>query len=265
MDKRSILKQMQVVLVQCLLFSLQGCGKGDNEDPYYDFSKDELVSMLHGYETTISTLNTELAEKTTLLQGIQSQTEPTTAIQTMTDGTGRLTFNEFSDGTVVFPNELQYPDSEVQTTNNRVFITDNVCFKPGESWNIMLNGNKVELENSDLGIGAQIQVGYRDGDYLVVDYIQDYMMDNFFVGWPPENITYQVIMNGETKTGVDAYTHTFIDSQDAWVRIGMLCYGNSTVTYTACYIGNESSVANKAIKDLIEQIEIGGTNVQIEG
>lgn len=66
------------------------------------------------------------------------------------------------------------------------------------------------------------------------------MTDNFFNGWPPDSITYSVLMNSETKTGMDAYTHTFIDSEDAWVRVGMLCYGNSTITYTACYKGDES-------------------------
>lgn len=72
-------------------------------------------------------------------------------------------------------------------------------------------------------------------------------------------------MNEDIKTGMDAYTHTFIDSKDAWVRLGMLCYGNSTITYTACYIGDENSVKNNAIKSLIESIEIGSVPVQIEG
>lgn len=265
MYKKNTLRLVQIMLTLSIIITLQGCGKDADKDPYSDYQKDKLIELAHTYEATIETLNSALAEKTSLLEGIQSQTDPTTAISKMPDGTGRLTFNGFSDGTVLFPNKLQYPDSEVQTTNNRVFLTDTVCLKPGESWNLVLNGSSVELENEDLGIGVQIQVGYRDADYLVVDYIQDYMTDNFFNGWPPDNIKYQVIMNGEVKTGVDAYTHTFIDSKDAWVRVGMLCYGNSTVTYTACYIGDENSVANKAVKDLIESIEVNGTSVQIEG
>lgn len=183
----------------------------------------------------------------------------------MTDGTGRLTFNRFSNGTVLFPYKLQYPESEVSTTNNRVYITDTVCVKPGESWIMSLKGNTLELENSELEIGVQITVGYRDSEYLVVDYIKDYMTDSFFADWPPDKIVYQVIMNEDIKTGMDAYTHTFIDSKDAWVRLGMLCYGNSTITYTACYIGEENSVKNNAIKSLIESIEIGSVPVQIEG
>ena len=59
--------------VATILFSLSACGKSsENEDPYNELSKNELIALARGYEASISALNTELTEKTTLLQGIQS-------------------------------------------------------------------------------------------------------------------------------------------------------------------------------------------------
>ena len=105
---------------------------------------------------------------------------------------------------------------------------------------MVLDGDTIELENESLKIGAKIHVGYRDGGYFVTDYLQDYMSENFFKDWPPENITYRVIMNEDMKTGVNAYTHTFIDSEDAYVFVGMLNFGNTTLVYSCCYKGEES-------------------------
>ena len=66
------------------------------------------------------------------------------------------------------------------------------------------------------------------------------------------------------KAGVDAYTHTFIDSEDAWVRIGIGQVGTTTFTYSVCYKGDESSVANAAIKNLLQSIQVSGQPLQIE-
>lgn len=123
----------------------------------------------------------------------------------------------------------------------------------------------MELENNDLGIGAVVQIGYRSGNYISPEFIQTYMQDNFFPDWPPENITYQVLMIDSIKAGMDAYTHTFIDGEDAWVRIGLGSYGNTTFAYSVCYKGAESSVANAAIKSLLQSIRIATQNLQIEG
>lgn len=244
--------------------SLQACGNDEDKDPYLNYSKQELVDLVRNYETQLQTLNDQLTEKETLLQGIQSQTDPTTAISEMPDGTGRLTFNEFSNGTVLFPTPLSYPDSEVGSTANKVWLTNQFSVSPDSSWNCVLKGSTMELENEDLQIGAQITVGYRNGDYLTPEYIQAYLDSNFFVGWPPENITYSVLMADTIKAGVDAYTHTFIDSEDAWVRIGVGQLGTTTFTYSVCYKGDESSVANAAILNLLQSIQVSGQNIQIE-
>lgn len=247
-----------------MVFALQACGNNEDKDPYLNYSKQELVDLVRNYEQQLQTLNDTLTEKETLLQGIQSSTDPSTAISEMPDGTGRLTFNEFSDGTVVFPNPLVYPDAEVSSTQNRIYITNMFSVAPDSSWNCVLNGSTLELENNDLKIGAQITVGYRNGDYLTPEYLQSYMDSNFFMGWPPENITYQVLMADTIKAGVDAYTHTFIDSEDAWVRIGIGQVGTTTFTYSVCYKGDESSVANAAIKNLLQSIQVSGQPLQIE-
>lgn len=247
-----------------MVASLQACGNDEDKDPYLNYSKQELVDLVRTYETQMQTLNDELTEKETLLQGIQSSTDPTTAISEMTDGTGRLTFNEFSDGTVLFPTPLSYPDSEVGSTANKIYLTNQFCLAPDSSWNCVLKGSTIELENNDLHIGAQITVGYRNGDYLTPEYLQSYMDSNFFVGWPPENIKYSVLMADTIKAGVDAYTHTFIDSEDAWVRIGVGQLGTTTFTYQVCYKGDENSVANAAIMNLLQSIQISGQPIQIE-
>lgn len=260
---------IKVMAVQVQLLAITqmftACKKQENQDPYLEMSKNDLVTMARDYENQIADLHSSLDEKMQLLQGIQTQTGPEQAISEIPDGTGRLTFNEYPDGTIQLPTKLAFPDQQVTQTSNKVFITSTVSLKPNAGWNMVLDGDTIELENESLKIGAKIHVGYRDGGYFVTDYLQDYMSENFFKDWPPENITYRVIMNEDVKTGVNAYTHTFIDSEDAYAFVGMLNFGNTTLVYSCCYRGEESQVNNEAIEALIESIEIGGVPVQIEG
>lgn len=71
-------------------------------------SKDDLKGIIYNLQDQVYSLQNEVNEKTTLLEGVQTNTDPSTGISTMPDGTGRLTFNQFTDGTVLFPKALQF-------------------------------------------------------------------------------------------------------------------------------------------------------------
>lgn len=248
-----------------MALSLVSCGKsGDDNDPYKDMSKDDLKGIIYNLQDQVYSLQNEVNEKTTLLEGVQTNTDPTTGISTMPDGTGRLTFNQFTDGTVLFPNALQFSGGTNVQTTGKINITDRVSIYPDSSWVVNINKSKVEFENPELEVSVQVAVGELTDTALKVDVIKDYMQTAFFADWPPDNITYRTIMCNDYQVGVNAYTHTFIDSDDAYVYIGMLNRGTTSICYTACYKGSESVTKNSAIENLLQSMQISTFNISIE-
>ena len=263
--KEYIKRVIQLCMVAMMTISLVSCGKqADNNDPYKDMSKDDLKGIIYNLQDQVYSLQNEVNEKTTLLEGVQTNTDPSTGIQTMPDGTGRLTFNQFTDGTVLFPKALQFQGGTNGQTNGKISITDRVQIYPDSSWVVNINKSKVEFESPDLGISVQVAVGELTGDALKVDVIKDYMQTTFFADWPPDDITYRTVMCNGYQVGINAYTHTFIDSDDAYVYIGMLNRGTTSVCYTACYKGDESVTKNSAIENLLQSMQISTFNISIE-
>ena len=105
-----------IVLAMLMSLSLVSCGNDEVQDPLMEESKETLVDMVNTLNTENGNYLNRISELETMLRGVQGEEVETSGITEMGDGTGRLTFNEFSNGTVVFPNPLVYPDAEVGST-----------------------------------------------------------------------------------------------------------------------------------------------------
>lgn len=68
-------------MVAMMAISLVSCGKqADSNDPYKDMSKDDLKGIIYNLQDQVYSLQNEVNEKTTLLEGVQTNTDPSTGI-----------------------------------------------------------------------------------------------------------------------------------------------------------------------------------------
>lgn len=256
--KKKLLSLLLTVIV--LVASLSGCG-GSKEEKFKGKSKDELIQMYKDLENSYTSLNTDYSDLYTLYNGIQSENSPTPAIGITGDGTGRFTFNSV-DSKIIFPTSFQYPDSTQTTANGKVNIVENITIQPGTNWIMKLNGTTLELEHTS-GISGTVKIGNQQYIYSAEE-LQTQVLSQWFVGLPPSNITYSNISVGGSAYGSQAVTPTIIDSEDAYLRCGMLADGGYSITYVFVYRGNKDINKDESITTLLNSIQINGAEIIVE-
>ena len=86
------------------------------------------------------------------------------------------------------------------------------------------------------------------------------MNNTFFSELPPENISYSTIFINGTEFGWDASSHTFIDSEDARLKCGLVGYSDQSLQYFFVYKGENDAAKNEVILSLLQTIR-AWTNV----
>ena len=248
-------------LMVILALAVTGCKKDEVEGPFKGMSKAEIVEMYTDLEKDYYDLEEEYNAMDELYNGIQSENLPSSAIGITGDGTGRFTFNSF-DSKIIFPSSFQYPDSIQTTSNGSVSIVDNINIRPGTNWIMKLNGTTLELEHSS-GISGTIKVGEQSYIYSAEE-LQTEVLSQWFVGLPPSNITYSNISVEDKALGSQAVTPTIIDSEDAYLRCGMVAKGNYAITYVFVYRGTKDSNKDESIANLLNTITINNNKIIVE-
>lgn len=257
-------KLLALSLASLTLVGLVGCSNED-EDPLMSESKESLVAMINEGNTRENEYLTRISELETLLKGVQGEEVETSGIETMDDGTGRETFVS-TDGQITFPVEFNYPGA-TQATNEETCVKINEAFsvRPTSNWTVKVDGASIELYHTS-GISGKITVGKRDRDVqkTTLDELKTYMNDTFFAELPPESITYNTIFINGKEFGWDASSHTFIDSEDAKLRCGLVGYSDQSLQYFFVYKGEDDSAKNEVILSLLQTIKAWNDNLSIK-
>jgi len=256
-NKKAILTIM-VLTITSSVFT--GCGA---EDDISSKSKKELVQMYTELETKYYALGAEYDEYKSLTTGIQSETEVTSAISITGDGTGRFTFNSV-DSKIIFPVTFQYPGSTAAPGDGVVNIVSGVNISPTANWICKLNGTTLELENPDSGVSGTIKIGKQEYVYDVEALKAD-VIEPWFAQLPPAQVNYSNVYVDSQPFGVQATTPTTIDSEDAFLRCGMVASSSGyCITYVFVYRGTSDSSKNESIQNLLNSITIGGSKLLVE-
>lgn len=256
------LKILSLLTASAVAIALAGCsGGGDSSDEYSGKSKEELISMCKQWDEAYTNLNNQYNELSILYNGIQSEKSPTPAIGITGDGTGRFTFNSV-DSKIIFPSSFQYPDSDQAVANGAINITSDVTATPGSNWVFKINNTTLELEHSN-GISGTIKVG-KSGFQYTSDELQTQVLSQWFQGLPPSDITYSKITCADSPTGCQAVTPTTIDSENAYLRCGMVAYNNVCITYVFVYRGEKDPNRDESIASVLNSITIQGCKLIVE-
>lgn len=250
------------LIVTMLVTSLVGCGSDEEKDPLLSESKETLVASIHDKDDQIAILNTKVSDLETLLKGVTGEDVPPTAISTIGDGTGRLSFNSYKN-TITFPELLMYPNSISTPAENKIYIVDEVGFTPSSNWVLKMDGTTVELEHSN-GITGTIKVVAYDDMYdpeILKVRIQEWV-DTL----PPDELMqYTKIFVADNFSGYDVLSSSsMIDAENAVLRIGMTAFGKKAISYAFVYRGEADSVKDEAVKSLISSIEMNGSKLTME-
>lgn len=252
-------KIVSVILTTVMVLSMTACGS-DPSDPT-TWSKQELLSNYTSLQANFDSLAEDL-DNLQIMYDALAESNPTSAISYVGDGTGtRLTFNS-ADSKIIFPDSFKYPESEQISANGSIEIVQNISVTPGNNWVCKLNGASLELEHST-GISGVIKIGRIQSMYDK-SLLQDEVLAPWFSNVPSSTLVYNKIFLGNEMQGVQATTPTTIDSEDAYLRAGILGYGNYSVTYIFVYRGNQDSTKDESILSVLNSIEITGSKLSVE-
>ena len=246
-----------ILLIGTLMTSVIGCGVSD--PMFKGKNKDELIQMYKNLETEYNALATQYNELNTVYQAAVNQ-GPTAAVSALGDGTGRLTFHSV-DSKIIFPEAFKYPGSEQTSASGSISIVKNVAVTPGQNWICKLNGASIEMEHSS-GISGIIKVG-EVTEYYKQESLQDEVLAPWLSKLPKDLIRYENIFINGAAVGTQAVTPTIIDSEDSFLRCGMLAYGDYTVTYVFVYRSLEDATKNESILNVLNSIKMNGNFVTV--
>ena len=249
-------------MVGITVTSLAGCG-GNSDDPLSKMSKSELIEQCNSLQDRVIQLGDELDNLKRINAGIQSETEVTAAIDVTGDGTGRFTFNSI-DSKIIFPVSFQYPNSTTVPGDGSVSIVNDVTITPTSNWISKLNGTTLELENTDSGISGTIKIGRQNYIFTSSD-LKTQVLEQWFAELAPSQVNYTDITVAGQAYGIQATTPTTIDTEDAYLRCGMLATGNGyCATYVFVYRGKEDATKNESITNLLNSLKIGGSDIIVQ-
>ena len=241
------------------LVTLTGCGKNDGS--LDSMSKSELVELANSQMTELEQAYTKIEEAEKLLKGIQGEEVPSAAISAMGDGTGRLTFNSFQNK-IIFPKPFEYPGSTQISNTASVNITQSLNVAPTNNWALKLSGTTLELEHTS-GISGKITAG-EIRELYPRETMQDEVFTQFFAELPPDTVKYSKLFLDDNWWGLQAMSPTFIDSEDAFLRVGMAGIGEQCFTYSFVYKGKQDAGKDEVILTLLKTMKLFGQTLRVE-
>lgn len=248
------------LLLSILTVSLSGCGKS-SDNPIDSMSKSELREAYYNLESGYQQLQGQFDSLNTMYQALSTEEQPIAPISMSGDGTGRYTFTSV-DSKIIFPAAFQYPGTQAIQADGSINVVDNVEITPGSNWITKLNGATLEMEHSS-GISATIKVGGVTESYDK-SLLQSEVLEQWFVNIPESQVAYKNIFIDGTMFGVQATTPTMIDSEVAFLRCGMLAYGDYSVTYIFVYRGEQDVTKDESIVNVINTIKVMNNGINVE-
>lgn len=254
-------KKLACLMLASTLVVASGCSKSD--DPLMAESKESLVNMVNEMNTELNDNYTRIAELEELLKGVQGEESPEAGIVEIGDGTGRLTFTSVND-TIKLPVEFVYPGSQQAPSTSSVNISEAISIRPTSNWTVKVSGTKIELYHSS-GVSGVITVGTldREAQKTQAADLQEHL-NTFFSKLPPETIKYNRIYLDDYWCGMDAISHTFIDSADAMIRCGLFGYGEVSGQYMFVYTGSQDAAKDEVILSLVKTMKVWNSNISIQ-
>lgn len=239
---------------------LTGCGGGD-KDPLTQYKKAEVIQMYRDLEYEKNDLQIQLDELNNVMAALDEGQAPTAAISSTGDGSGGMTFNSY-DAKIIFPSSFQYPGSQQVSASGSINIINGISITPGSNWVCKLNGSTLELEHTS-NISGTIKIGA-----VTELYNKDMLQGDVLAPWldqlPQGGIVYNNIFLDDTMWGVQATTPTTIDSEDAFLRVGMLAFGEYSVVYVFVYRGLQDVNKDESVKSLLNSMVILGQQFSVE-
>lgn len=248
-------------LVVSMTLGVVACGSSE-KDPLTKVSKNELIEAYRELEEINANLTNNIEQRDQVIKAMQEVDAPTAAISSTGDGSGGMTFNSY-DAKIIFPTSFQYPGSQQMSANGAIDIVNNVSITPGSNWTCKMNGSTLELEHSSK-ISGTIKVGritqLYDKSLLQADVLAPWLQE-----LPRDQVVYNNIFLGNDMWGVQATTPTTIDSEDAFLRCGMLGYGEYSVVYVFVYRGLQDVNKDESITSILNTMTISGNPMIVEG
>lgn len=239
---------------------LVGC-EPKEKDEMLKLGKQEVVDKYRDLELEKSMLEVEIEELKELMAGVGIEEKPTAAIETMSDGTGRLTFNRV-DGKITFATPFEYPESSQAPNNSSINITDGVTIEASNNWQFKFEGTSLMCTHSS-GVAAQFKVGAIKKIYPS-ESMETEVFPAFFEGFPPDTVGYTKLYLNNNWWGVQAKTSTFVDSKDWQYRCGMVGMSKSSLTYMFMYEGKYDEAKEEISANLLGTVKIFNQQLRVE-
>ena len=260
MKKSVIGKKLTALSLIVASLSLTACSEAVTDERFKGLSKNEIIEYYNQLEQEYTNLETTYSQIQTTVEALQSDDSLTSAVSSVGDGTGKLTFNSM-DSKIIFPSSFQYPGAETAAPSSKVDIVNNVSISPSSTWIFKLNGSTLELEHSS-GISGIIKVGHiyegYESELLKTDVISPW-----FSSLPASQVKYKDIFIDGSKFGCQAETPTMINSEDAYLKCGMAAYGEYSITFVFVYRGVQDSTKDESISSILNSITINSGELSI--
>lgn len=256
--KNNLIKVLTITLIIATLFT--GCKKEDDES-YESMSKDELISEINNLLDERNSLLVENSKYKSTLNSIDSFKSSAPAISAMKDGSGNLTFTTY-DSTMIFPSSFAYPETCEISGNSSISIVPNITIVPTDNWICKLNGATLQLEHTT-GISGTVKVGQISKLYDK-EKLQSDVMSPWFSGITSGSVMYSNIFMKGISWGTQAQTKIFIDEEPAYLKCGMIGFGNYSVIYTFVYRGEQDQTKDESVDLLINSLNILGQDVTVD-
>lgn len=188
------MKKRALVLVGlCILVSVSGCGKKEDEVNYESL----YTQAMNGKgEAEAKVQNLQLA-----LASFDSKYESDIDLSRYTVlNTGERVFTKFNDK-VYFDGDIKFEATDAISNDSRLNLVSNISIAPSDTWLIQTKTSNTELYNIN-GIYGQMKI-YRvyngvAADFIYSNYIKGFMEENQF-----PDLGQQMLFMGSSKCGVE--------------------------------------------------------------
>jgi hypothetical protein len=253
-------KLIATVIALLLMAGLASCS-GAEKSEFEGLSKKELIALAEEHSLTIENLQFDLDEAKTLLAGQYEGAAEKPRIETMDDGTGRLTFISV-DSQIIFPKAFSYPGSEQAPSTGSLDIVDRISIVPGNGWIIRQSGTTTELYHPS-GIQGRIVAG-RVAERFPVKDLEASIFASFFSEATQAAVTYSRIFAEDLWSGMQGMTQIRINGEMSFMRAGMMAVNDSSVIYSFIYTGVQDAEKDGTVRSLLSTMNIYNRAVRIE-
>lgn len=241
-----------------VIVALTGCGLGSNKGGIESMSKDQLIQA---YNNLVSE-NESIKHQLNTYASDGKEVKP--SIDIMGDGSGKINFNS-NDSKIIFPSSFLYPTSTSSSPDGSIAITQDVTIKPSSNWIVKLNGASAELQHTQQNTSATIKATTIE-QQLTSDEIKTSVLEPWFANITNDSssVVYSdIFMDGESY-GMQAELPIMIDTENAYLVCGMAGVGSVAVTYVFVYRGEQDPDKTEAIKNVINSINITGSQLSVQ-